>query len=380
MDVPNIFPRVQRGELSISFRKISGFILFYSLLLSFAGAFEDDGRSAIALRNALSLGAKLKEAGNFKEAIEQYRSARRISRELNNYPEEARALMHLGLLNWNVGRVKDSFDNFKEAQALASKSNLKKEEQSCLAAMEIQSLYSKAMDSRSSGKYKESIDYFKKAGDLARQIGSPEHESKCLRQQSLNYWELNDIEEYLKLNIRALRLANATKNRREEGICNNNIGLYYWKRCDYSKALKNFQLALEFAEKEHEIEIESLGASNISLIYKDIGEYDKALQYISRVIKIDRELKNEFYISIDLNNLGVIYKIKGIISNQRIDFQKAIEFYRESLILARKISNKKIECSALINIADAWVSMNEINPAIDYLNLALQKSLESQGY
>jgi len=323
----------------------------------------------------------MKESGNFKGAIEQYEIVRRISHDLENRPEETHALMLLGVLNWNLGKVNDSFDNFKEAQALASQSNLKEEERYCSAIMELHAFFSKGMDNRSSGKFKDSITYFEKAVDLARQIGSLDHEAKCLRQESLSHWELSDIEEYLKLNIRALRLMKSTKNRREEGICNNNIGLYYWKHYDYSKALKYFQLGINLADEQNDPENKANGLANICLIYSAFGDYEKALEYSNKVLKIDKELQNNYYIAAELNNIGNIYLNYGMLNygmqkkGEEL-FGYALASYTESLSIAYKINNVKISCTILNNIGELCFTERNYYLALDYYSKSLEKANE----
>jgi CHAT domain-containing protein/tetratricopeptide (TPR) repeat protein len=362
------------------FRKISTYSLgiFLLILLPYLASTADDNSQRLtSLKYALVFGEKLLGEGDYQKSTGQFEVALKLSQDLKIRSDEIYVLMQLGLLNWNLGRLEISSSFYKRALEMTRFSGLTSKKQKCDTALEIQRLYSKGKDSRASGQFDQSIKCFRQAIRLAKNINSPNHEVKCLRQMSLNYWEINDIEEYFKLNTQAQQLAHKIKNQKEEGICFNNIGLYYWKHTDYSKALKYFQLAFGIAEKKEESEIKSLSASNISLVYIDLGEYERALEYLLEVIKIDKEVKNEHYVSIDLNNLGIIYKNKGIMFDKKEEFQKAINIYNESLSIAKKILNKKVEGNVLNNIGEAFVSLKEYDNAMKYFNLGLKIAIES---
>jgi CHAT domain-containing protein len=361
------------------FKKISTYSLsiFLLVLLShLASTADDNSQRLTSLKYALVLGEKLLGDGDYQKAIGQFEVALKLSQDLKIRSDEIYVLMQLGLLNWNLGRLEISSSFYKRALEMTRSSGLTSKKQKCDTALEIQRLYSKGKDSRALGRFDQSIKCFREAIRLAKNINSPNHEVKCLRQMSLNYWEINDIEEYFRLNTQAQQLAHKIKSQKEEGICFNNIGLYYWKHTDYSKALKYFQLAFGIAEKQRFLENLSDCIANISLIYSDLGDYERALEYLLRVLKIDRELKIDYNIAIDLNNIGNVYLNEGIRSNIDRYYLNAFESFNESLRLVQKMKNIKIESAILNNIGEVFYAQKNFDIALNNYDIALKKAIE----
>ncbi len=309
--------------------------------------------------------------GNFQPAAGRFEEALRLAKKLKNRKEEVFCLTKLGLLNWNLGRMQECYQCYQEGLSMARLAKLKREERICLTALDIYDLYTKGKEARSLGNYQQSIEFLQKAVEMARGIQSREHEVKCLRQMSVNYWEQNKFKEFYDMNIEAQKIAQAVHHRREEGICYNNIGIFYWKMSNYSKALKYFQLSLEIAEKENAAESKSQCLTNISLIYLDLGYYEKALEYLVQALKFDRQMKNDNYVSIDLNNVGIIYRNLAVVSERREDLIASINSFLESINLAKKIDNKRNECTALINIGEAYFSLGNLERALSNFNASL---------
>ena len=352
---------------------IAVFLFFSSL----ASSLDDSSRLLSSFRVAIAAGEKQMEEGDYQKAIERLELALKLSQELKIKNDEVHVLRQLGLLNWNIGRLDISSSFYKKALDIAQSSGLKDDEQKCNVSLEIYKQYLSGKDCRVSGQFEQSIKYFIGAIRLARKIKSPNHEIKCLRQMSLNYWEMNNIDEFFKLNTQAQQLASMVKNRKEEGICFNNIGLYYWKFNEYSKALKYFQLSLEIAEKENILENISDSLANISLIYSDLGDYDRALDYSQRVLIIDQELKNDYDIAINLNNIGNYYLNKGIQTQSNKYWLNAIESYNGSLKLAQKIQNKKIASIIFNNIGEVFFAQKKFDLALKSYGQALKNANES---
>jgi CHAT domain-containing protein/Tfp pilus assembly protein PilF len=375
-----ISPLVDVGRWRIAFDKKVG-IFYVAFILPFllpvySIADADDPGPLQVYKKAVADGEIQLKMGNFQTSAVQFGEALRLARQLKNRRDEFLCLARLGLLNWNLGHMQECSDFYGRALSLARLLNLKKEEQVCATALEIFDLYSQGKAARSLGKYQQSIQILEKAVALARKVQSREHEVKCLRQMSVNYWELNRFREFFDLNIEAQKNAHQINNRREEGLCFNNIGIYYWKISNYSRALKYLQLSLETAEKENDVESKSQSLNNISLIYIDLGYYEKALEYLIKVLKIDKELKNNNYVSIDLNNIGIIYRNQAISLQRKENFLESINIFKDSLELAKKIDDKKIECTVQNNIGETYFSLGDFNEALRSFSVSLKKANE----
>ena len=150
---------------------------------------------------------KLQKEGEFEKAIEEFNKSREIAKKLSDKEKECRSLIKLGLLYWNVGKLKLSSQYYSDALAIAKESRLKKLEEKCQNSLKIYLLYNQGKKFRSSGDTKKSIESFENAINLSRIIKSQEHEQKCLRVLSSVYWKLNDFQRFYVLNKEALKIA-----------------------------------------------------------------------------------------------------------------------------------------------------------------------------
>jgi len=316
--------------------------------------------------------------GEFSLAIDSFQRALNLARKEGNQQGQVKCLMRLGILYWNIGQLKVSLDRYSEALSLAQKLNLRKWEEECRIAIEIYNLYMDGKNYRSSGQYQKSVDCFKKAIDLSKKIESKEHEVKCLRQLSLTFWESNNIEEFFGLNERALRISYDLNHRREEGRCLNNVGIFYFKTSNYSMALKYYEDALSIAQYFDDKTDQSNCLNNLGYIYIDIGNYDKAIEYLTNAQKIDRSLGDDASLSAELGNIGIAYRNKGVISENKGDFYKALDCYNESLRLARKNKDKKTETHALNNIGFLYSNLGNYDEALRYFQLGNVRADETQ--
>jgi CHAT domain-containing protein/tetratricopeptide (TPR) repeat protein len=357
--------------------------IFLVYLVASGGWISDQifGSDSQSLKvKALVEADKYESAGDFQAAIRLLEEAHPSIRSRDDQREEFQILFRLGLLNWDIGQLETSAAYYRRAIEIGKSTPYAEDVRIAKIALEIHAFYSTGKNARVPGKYSQSVDAFERAITLAKRIPSQAHELKCLRQLSITYWEMNDLEKYVSLNNQALAIARAIKHRKEEGICLNNIGLFYWKKSDYSKALRYFQQALDIAEKIKDIETKSLILTNMSLIYVDFNEFTKALHYLEGVLKIDREFKRDFYISIDLNNMGIIYRNLAELTKNIDFFGKSISCYEESIIIARQINNKNIECNILTNLGEVNFSLSNLRNAIDNYKLALKYSYDNKDY
>ena len=108
--------------------------------------------------------------------------------------KEGEVLIKLGLLYWNIGKLKVSSQYYNDALSIAQKNGLKKLKEECENALIIYSLYNQGKKYRSAGDTQKSIESFENAIKLSRSMKSSEHELKCLRLLSSVYWKLNNFQ------------------------------------------------------------------------------------------------------------------------------------------------------------------------------------------
>lgn len=125
-------------------------------------------------------------------------------------------------------------------------------------------------------------------------------------------------------------------------VCFRNIGkAQYNKGCldlaleFYMKSLKAYENIKNINSKSTDDKIKK-GISKcfigIGSIHSDLGSYDKAMEYYSKALVISGELGDDKGIFIASIYLGNIYQLKG-------NYGNAIEYYNKSLIIAEKLND-----------------------------------------
>ncbi len=319
---------------------------------------------------------KIRKDGKFEESIRLFEKSLSVARKITDKKKQCGSLLKLGLLYWNIGQLKESSFHYEHALKLAQRLDLKGMQVESQSALEIYWLYEEGKRFRSSGEYSESIESFKQAIDLARERGSKEHELKCLRQMSYTYWELNKLKKFLSLNREALKIAQKLNHKKEKSNCLINIGNYYWKLDSYSEALNSYQEAFKIAQRLKNKKNESICLTNIGGIYEKIGNYNKALEYLTKALTIDKQLGDDVYILLDLNIIGTTFRTKGLISGNKEDFLKALDYYNNCLKITKKTGDRETEVEVLNNIGTVHTDLKNFHEALKYFKSGYEKAEE----
>ncbi|MDP2915919.1 MAG: CHAT domain-containing protein [Candidatus Aminicenantes bacterium] len=317
-------------------------------------------------------GEKLRLSGEFEKALALFKDSAALAARDNSKKGETEARLKIGLLFWNLGRLKESEAAYRDALALAKAAGIDPARKTAADALEIADHYAKAKDLIDRDNYSQSIETFKKAIALAEATGSPDHSLKCIRQMSRAYWYLTDYPEFQRLNETALGIARAIRNKKDEGICLNNIGAYHLKIADYSKALAYFDQALSIARAVKNPQSENESLNNMGIAYQEIGDYDRALATLNAALLLDQQAFGRDYTAIHLNNIGIVYRKKGLLSGSAEDFRKALEYFRKALDLIDVERAKKTAVNILNDIGTVHSDMGNPSKALVYFERALR--------
>jgi len=152
-------------------------------------------------------GEKRLEDGLFSLAQESYEKSLKAACASKDRNGEARCVLRLSLVFWNLGQLDKSFELCKRALSLSEEYGLSNTYAESQKVIEIHDFYEKGKLKREIHEYDGSIKSFQSAIDRAKKIGSKYHELKCLRQLSLSYWEINEVQEFYLLNEKCLELS-----------------------------------------------------------------------------------------------------------------------------------------------------------------------------
>ncbi len=177
-------------------------------------------------------------------------------------------------------------------------------------------------------------------------------------------WQtLDDVTEYLEIFYHYCELkqyAQAFDTIRDSSsydkCCDNflNLGGYNAIRVRlYSQLVKEWE-----PNQENQWKF-SASLTSLGIAYDSLGEYNKAIEYHQQSLVIFQKIGARSGIAASFNNLGNAYDSLG-------EYQQAIDYHQQSLVIAQEIGDRSGIAASLNNLGNAYKSLGEYNKAIDY--------------
>ncbi|CAG0993112.1 hypothetical protein METP3_02775 [Methanosarcinales archaeon] len=103
----------------------------------------------------------------------------------------------------------------------------------------------------------------------------------------------------------------------------------------------------------------------LGLIHYFRGEYEEALEKYKHSMEIGKKISNQFVIASALNNIAIILMYKG-------EYDEALEKYREAMVIKEKLGDQRAIAYTLAQIGLLYSYMSKKEKAIE----STQKALE----
>ncbi|MEW6685697.1 MAG: adenylate/guanylate cyclase domain-containing protein [Candidatus Edwardsbacteria bacterium] len=191
-----------------------------------------------------------------------------------------------------------------------------------------------------------------------------------------NQGKFNDSLKYLEEAVEAiyeLSLQDAILEKSEIHIAK---GWTYWVKGEIEKAWEESETGLniigaicELPSEKKIKTIKSRAFNNLGVISRNKGEYDKAIEFYQKFLEISEETGNKQGIGIASGNLGNVYLDKG-------ECDKAIELYQKYLEMSEEIGDKQGIGMASGNLGVVYYNKGENNKAIELFQKSLKISKE----
>ena len=366
------------------------------------------------LKKHLSKGIELYKKGDFTGAVSQYRKVVDILKKGKNLPGAQQIQMNIGIIYLKQKQYVKAVEELEAALALYKKPdkklNLKlnktlatahyKAGNYALRANILEGLlkkYKKLDDKtradilaelgdsyRRNEIYSKAIDYYQQSLKYYKKLKDTRSQALILTAMGQSQAKLGDFDPSIKSLDAALPLSKKLGNHQGIAEIYSNLGIAYWDLGEYPKALEYLAKAKKVESKENLKR--NLGAdyNNEGLVYKSAGNYPKAIGAIDISIKIAREIKDEKSEAIALSNHALINRILGkneaamkdyqaalkiyqrvkfkegtascylglgkLYEVDRLDYQKAYEYYQKALNIYRQLGNIAYQAEALNQI------------------------------
>ncbi|MEL7477122.1 MAG: tetratricopeptide repeat protein, partial [Cyanobacteria bacterium J06555_12] len=150
-------------------------------------------------------------------------------------------------------------------------------------------------------------------------------------------------------------------------------GNEHFQRSDFRTALRLWEEALvrfrsdeiraAFPQDGRQGEANALG--NLGTAYGELGDYERAIDFYQQTLDIKRELGHRLGEAQSLGNMGSAYGNLG-------DYERAIDFHQQSLDIDREIGHRLGEGISLHNLGVAFWDLGNLSEAAQYLEASAQ--------
>ncbi len=241
------------------------------------------------------------EAGNYKEALVDFTNSIAISKAINNYQSKndlARAYEYMG-------------------RSYTYQAN-----------------------------YKSSLPYFDSSIAIYEDFGKSVSVALITNRIGHSNFKMGNYKKSIEIYESTIPIILNEKDFENASYAKSMLAQSYWNLGKHSEAISNHQKAIEYGKIAKQNSRQAFSWEKLGDLYKLTGEKVKALSAYDSSVYYYSIIKDSSSIIENINNVGEVYK------NDK-NYEKAVEYYQKALKYAENLNTKKVQVSALYNIADA---------------------------
>jgi len=192
--------------------------------------------------------------------------------------------------------------------------------------------------------------------------------SRVLLLSEISLWSiLSNPDTSLQLAKEGIRLAQQLNYPKGEVYCERSLGFFFWSTGDYTTAIKLAFNGIPYAEQSKDLDLLGWLYGLLVNAYRDNGDFDEAIKYDRKSRELSRMLNKPIEAKDDAITASIYYGIGNLDS-------------------ARHYMDFSLQGGG---ITDGWTCMikgrilaktNEVDSALHYFNLSVQKLLEADNY
>ncbi|XGV97328.1 MAG: tetratricopeptide repeat protein [Leptolyngbya sp. BL-A-14] len=297
------------------------------------------------------LGIAYKERGQYIKALEFYRQALSIRKELKDRTGEAQTLNNIGVVYGDLGQYTKALDYYQ--QALVIWKGIKDQKDESLALNNIGIAYKELKQ------YTKALEFYRQALSIRKELKDRKGEAQTLNLIGVVCDSLEQYVKALEYYRQALLIFKEVKNQKSEGLVLNNIGIVYKELKQYTKALEFYQQALSIRKELKDRKGEAQTLSNIGFVYENLNQYAKALDFYQQALVIDNKLSDSNAIT-DLLFMSLAFFNLS-------QYGEAIDLAQQALALSKKYKSRIGESTTRLYLATIRSKLGEASELVKVL-------------
>lgn len=224
-------------------------------------------------------------------------------------------------------------------------------------------LFLKCNIQRVMGQSQQALINIKKAESILKKNKDFENLAKVLNAAGLIYHSTSDIDNALKLYVKAYKYAERTGDLLTLMKCAGNMATIYHIQGDLNNAMKYFSSTLELSKKISHRQGYVLVSINFGILYMDKGLFHKAKALFEEAAKISKETSSPLKLSTSLSNIADIEYYLG-------NYKTASKHATQALEISKEIDDIEGEGINNISLAKINIEQAQLKDAKNYLDAA----------
>lgn len=153
-------------------------------------------------------------------------------------------------------------------------------------------------------------------------------------------------------------------------------GDYFRGREEYDNATEQYLRALKIEDKQNNLSKIALLNDRLGMVYFTQEKFYKAMSYYNNALETYLKLNDSLHIATVYSHIGTNYNSREYcesrtVPQKRVDFNTAIEYYKKSENILKKLNDQKELGRVYISLASVYNKFQLPDTALDYLLKAM---------
>ena len=304
----------------------------------------------------LELGIQQSTQYQYQEALETFRQALVIYKQIGNKEIEGAILFRIGTTYQDLGQYPQALEFYEQGLTIFKAIGDKQGESLTLIGIGL-------VYKRLSQDFK-ALSFYQQALAIAKEIGDKPKEMLALNNIGQVYNNQGQYAKALEFYQQSLAISKQIDDKAKGSLQLNNIGQVYNNQGQYTKALEFYQQALAIYKQIGDKAGEGTALRALGNVYNKQGQYAKALDISHQALAISKQIGDKAEEAGNLNVIGMIYHALG-------QYAKALDISQQALVIAKQTDDKAVEGSTLSNIGSYYYALGQYAKALDISQQAL---------
>lgn len=267
-------------------------------------ALEKAGSEAPRRPEGLEARAKVRLArGKPYEALDDFREAWRLTRDLGDVGLEGRIESFLGVVNRIIAERGESRRHFNKALVLLRKAGDRRMEGRCLSTQAT--LFTEL------GLESEALESFEQAIEIHRAVGDRRYEGISLANMGVTQQAMGLLDQARANYSKALAIHRELGNRRSEGISHINLGDLFRDQGQAGPALAEYERALKILRETGARRHEGIVLVSVAAMHQELIELPRAAAHYTAALEVLDEVAEGRYAALARAGLAAVEALRG---------------------------------------------------------------------